>query len=67
MSGRAEWRRHINRIAEQHGCTVEPTRGGHLRIRHMNGKSTTVSATPSDKRALLNVRADVRRLARGAA
>lgn len=67
MSGASEWRRHVNRIAAQHGCTVEPTRNGHLRIRHMNGRFTTVSGTPSDKRALLNVRADIRRLVRGAA
>jgi len=42
-------------------ATIEILRGSHYRIRLPNGRSVIVSATPSDRRFIMNVRADVRR------
>jgi hypothetical protein len=46
--------------AEDPGARIEDS-GRHLRITLSSGVRVTVSRTPSDGRAELNVRADVRR------
>ncbi len=43
---------------------VGQTRGGHLKFRHENGAIVYTSGTPSDRRSILNLRADMRRLAK---
>lgn len=40
---------------------IEITNGNHLRLQLPNGRSVFASATPSDRRAMLNTRAEVRR------
>jgi hypothetical protein len=47
--------------AEYPFAVIEPTRGGHIRLRLPTGKSVFTSATPSDQRACLNTRAEIRR------
>lgn len=44
---------------------VGPTRGGHLKFQHENGAIVFASASPSDRRTILNLRADLRRLGKG--
>jgi hypothetical protein len=46
-------------------AVIEPTRGGHIRLRLLTGKIT--SATRSDQRAGLNTRAEIRRRMRQSA
>lgn len=51
----------LRRLAEDCGWTVEHTRGNHLRWLPPDGGSFVISsATPSDHRALLNLRAHLR-------
>jgi predicted RNA binding protein YcfA (HicA-like mRNA interferase family) len=58
MSVRAD----ILKLAEQHGWSVEGTKNGHLRLRHEQASGVViVSSTPSDPRALANLRSDLRR------
>lgn len=45
---------------ENEGCTVRQTKKGYL-IQFPNGESTTFHKTLSDHRALLNIRAYIRR------
>lgn len=65
MSASRHWRRAIEELAEEFGATVEESRGDHLRIRHPSGWFLSVSKSPSDHRALANVRGDLRRKAAG--
>lgn len=60
------WRATLADLAAEHGGTLEHTQGTHLVIRLGNGARVYTSATPSDHRAIMNVRADVRRAARTA-
>jgi predicted RNA binding protein YcfA (HicA-like mRNA interferase family) len=55
------------RQASACGWQVTRTRGGHWRLRHPGGGVVVMSSTPSDRRALLNFRAQLRRAERGAA
>ena len=55
------------RQASACGWQVTRTRGGHWRLRHPAGGVVVMSSTPSDRRALLNFRAQLRRAERGAA
>jgi predicted RNA binding protein YcfA (HicA-like mRNA interferase family) len=56
------------RAAEARGWRVELTRrGGHVRLVHPDGAVVVAAATPSDHRALANLRAQLRRVERGAA
>ena len=66
MSAAGSWRRDVEALAREHGCAVEEApRGGHLVLRHPSGWSVFVSKSPSDWRALQNVRGDLRRKASG--
>jgi len=56
------------RAAEARGWRVDATRrGGHVRLVHPDGGVVVASGTPSDHRALANLRAQLRRVERGAA
>lgn len=59
------WRRTIEDLAREFGCTVEDSRGDHLKLTHPSGWFLFVSKSPSDHRALSNVRGDLRRKAAG--
>jgi hypothetical protein len=54
------------RDAQARGWSVELTRGGHWRLRHRSGPAVIASATPSCRRGLRNVAADLRRVERQA-
>lgn len=58
------WDRRIRALADTFQATVSPAGGGHLKITLPSGKFTFAASTPSDPRAYLNVRAQLRRLAR---
>jgi hypothetical protein len=45
-------------------ASIRRTAGGHLLIRLENGRSVIAAATPSDRRALRNIRAEIRRARR---
>lgn len=49
------------RAALSAGMTLDDT-GRHLRLKAVDGRSVTLSGTPSDRRSFLNVRADLRRM-----
>jgi predicted RNA binding protein YcfA (HicA-like mRNA interferase family) len=56
------------RAAEARGWRVELTRrGGHVRLVHPDGPVVVAASTPSDFRALANLRSMLRRVERGAA
>ena len=50
--------------AGKRGWSVERTRSSHWRLRHSSGAQVTTASTPSDRRALLNLQADLRRVER---
>jgi predicted RNA binding protein YcfA (HicA-like mRNA interferase family) len=55
-------RTEILRLAETYGWTAEPTRKGHLRLRHQRATGTViVSGTPGDRREIEHTRARLRR------
>jgi len=41
-----------------------PTRGGHMKLRHESGAIVTCASTPSDWRAIRNLRARIKRVSR---
>lgn len=49
---------------ERRGWTWEHRRGGHLRLRGPHGEIVFASNSPSDGRALENIRRDIRRVVR---
>lgn len=51
----------LTRLAARDGWRVEPTRGGHLRLRHPSGALVHAAGTPSDRRALANTLSTMRR------
>jgi predicted RNA binding protein YcfA (HicA-like mRNA interferase family) len=55
------------RQAEARGWSLQLTNGGHWRLRHPSGAVVVTSSSPSDGRALANLRAQLRRVERGAA
>jgi hypothetical protein len=54
------------RQAEAHGWQVTHTRNGHWRLLYPGGGVVVTSSTPSDHRALANLRAQMRRAERRA-
>jgi predicted RNA binding protein YcfA (HicA-like mRNA interferase family) len=54
------------RQASACGWQVARTRGGHWRLLHPSGGIVVMSSTPGDRRALLNMRAQLRRAERRA-
>jgi predicted RNA binding protein YcfA (HicA-like mRNA interferase family) len=60
--------RQLLRSAAARGWRVELTRrGAHVRLVHPSGAVVVAAGTPSDCRALANLRAQLRRIERGAA
>ena len=58
-------RSELTRFVAREGWTIEHRRAGHLALRHPTSDVfILVSATPSDHRAWLNIRADMRRALR---
>lgn len=51
----------VTRLVSEHGCTARKTGDKHWRITRPGHAVITMSATPSDPRALRNIRADIRR------
>lgn len=51
-------------FAHDHGWTVSPTAGGHLRLEHPSGGLVFTSSTPGDCRAEANNIAQLRRAMR---
>lgn len=66
-----KWRNEVEDVLAAEGaCAIrwEDTGGGHVRVRGRVGRrhfALTVSATPSDRRTLLNIRGDLRRIIKG--
>lgn len=53
--------------AESRGWTREPSRNGHIKLRHpTTGRMVVMASTPSDVRALKNIRAELKRKEREA-
>lgn len=52
--------------ARRRGWSVEPTRSGHLKLQHPDGALVFSGSTPSCPRAVLNLRAHLRRVERRA-
>lgn len=65
MSRSRVWRRDVEELALEFGCSVETTEGSHIKIAHPSGWVVFCSASPSDPRALQYVRSDLRRKASG--
>lgn len=65
MSASRRWRDQVRELAEEFGCTLEESPGGHLKLAHPSGWFLFVSKSPSDHRALANVKSDLRRKAAG--
>lgn len=53
--------RTLRKRALAQGWRIEPTRNGHERWLSPSGGTAVISGTPSDHRALLNARADLKR------
>jgi hypothetical protein len=54
--------RDLRQMAKRAGWMVSVTNGGHLRLEHPQASGPVIaSATSSDRRALYNTRADMRR------
>ncbi|HMR34491.1 MAG TPA: type II toxin-antitoxin system HicA family toxin [Geminicoccaceae bacterium] len=49
------------RTARRLGWRVEPTHGGHLRLKHPSGALVFAGSMPSDRRSLANALATMRR------
>lgn len=48
-------------LAADHGCTVTERRSGHRLVSRPGHRSIVVAKTPSDARALANIKGDIRR------
>ena len=60
MTRREAWQ--FVRSLSRFGWTAELTNGGHVRLQHeLGGRAIVTASTPSDRRALLNTRALLRR------
>lgn len=52
----------VDRLKQDHGCSVRSTGSGHhWFVTRPGHKPVTVSRTPSDQRAIRNIKSDVRR------
>ena len=59
---RRDVRRLLNTLEQSHGCTVTETGAKHWRVtRPGAARPITVSRTPSDQRAMRNIRSEIRR------
>ena len=57
----AEYRKDLRRLADDEGgWSIERTRR-HIRMNHPQGGTVYVASSPSDRRAIMNVRALLRR------
>jgi hypothetical protein len=57
----------LMRELRREGYRIDPTRGGHVAITHPSMRSIVFGpSTPSDRRSVLNVRAQLRRQMRAA-
>lgn len=56
----------LSPFVQKHGLTVKRGKR-HWKVTHPSGHSTTVSITPSDRRAFANIRRDLRHLCQGEA
>lgn len=65
MSKSRVWRRELEDLAAQFGCSLTDTNGDHHKISHPSGWFVFTSRTPSDGRALQYVKSDLRRKAAG--
>jgi hypothetical protein len=54
----------LRKLLSKYGATVSKTGGGHWRIALPGGGIVVASGTPSDRRALQEIRADLRRAQR---
>ncbi|MBO1325361.1 hypothetical protein K2X14_11520 [Acetobacter sp. TBRC 12305] len=55
------------RSVKARGWSAELTRGGHVRWKHTSGAFVFGAATPSDRRAIQNLKAQMKRVEVGAA
>lgn len=55
----------IREEAERNGWAVAPTSGGHLKWKAPSGKVMFTAATPSDCRAIKNIKAWIRKIEQG--
>jgi len=60
-----KWQRTLRALAKEHGCTLSGGGERHFQLRHPSGWSVVASSSPSDHRALVSVRRDLVRKARG--
>lgn len=60
MSASSKWLSDVRELAAAHGCEVSATSGGHFKITHPAGGFTFASKTPGDRRALQNLRSNIR-------
>lgn len=65
MSRASDWRRSLDDLATEYGCTLELTNGSHFKIKHPSGWFVFTACTPSDPRALRYVKSDLKRKAAG--
>jgi predicted RNA binding protein YcfA (HicA-like mRNA interferase family) len=61
MGSKKDVMRVINEVASA-GWLVERTRGGHFRLVAPGGQSVIAASTPSDPRALLNMKSRIKRI-----
>ena len=62
MSTRASWHRQLRDLATAYGWRVLHTRSGHFKLVHPDtGARVYAPGSPSDWRALRNLRSDLRR------
>jgi hypothetical protein len=62
MAGRSSYLRDLHTLARAAGWTIALTRGNHIRLTHPKVAAPVFAAsTPSDHRALANVRAELQR------
>jgi hypothetical protein len=62
-----KWQRELHRTFSSFGIEVTKTNGGHLKLSLPNGRPVFAASTPSDWRAIHNIRRDVRRALRASA
>lgn len=51
----------VDQLCRDHGCEAKLTTGGHWRVKRPGHQPITMSRTPSDQRAMKNIRGDVRK------
>lgn len=51
----------VDRLKRDHGCSAALSKAGHWRVTRPGHKPVTMSRTPSDQRAIRNIKSDVRR------